>query len=263
MKTKVGKIVKIDVDELRPSLVQPRYRFDDEKIMELAQSIRSHGILQPIIGRIVDGKVEIVAGERRWRAAKIAQLRQVPCIIMDLVENDAMTIALIENIQREDLNPIEEAQAYLKLKSTLALNQEELAEKVGKDRTTVANVMRLLRLPKVVQNMVVEEVLSMGHARALLAVESPDMITMVAKKIAREGLSVRKTEALIRSLKNGYRSEEIKSVDPLQKEIQQKLESSLGTRVALRKEGNGYAMVIYFSDSNHLNGLLDILGVEI
>ena len=174
-----------------------------------------------------------------------------------------MAIALIENIQREDLNPIEEALAYIKLKSSMDLNQEELAEKVGKDRATVANTMRLLKLPKLVQEMVINESISMGHARALLSIEGPDMMAMVAKKIIREGLSVRRVEALIRSLKGGYPAQESKSVDPLQKDIQQKIENSLGTKVALRKEGNGYAMVIYFSDANHLNGLLDMLDIQI
>jgi ParB family chromosome partitioning protein len=263
MKANSKKLVLIDINKLRPSSVQPRHRFDDERLIELAHSIETHGILQPIIARTAGAELEIVAGERRWRAAKIAQLKEVPCIVMDLVTNEAMAIALIENIQREDLNPIEEAHAYLKLKESLLLNQEEVAERVGKDRATVANTMRLLRLPKQVQEMVIEESLSMGHARALLAIESADLMLMVAKKIVREGLSVRRTEALIRSLKNGYQLGDSKPVDPLQKEIQQKLEGTLGTKVNLRKEGNGYAMVIYFSDTNHLNGLLDILGVEI
>lgn len=263
MKIGSKKIIMIDVGQLKPSDFQPRSKFDDEKIMELASSIKNHGILQPIIVRKADGMFEIIAGERRWRAAKIVGLKRIPCIPMEVLSDDAMAIALIENIQREDLNPIEEAQAYLRLKSSMSLNQEELAQKVGKDRATVANVMRLLRLPKRVQDMVVEEALSMGHARALLAVENLDMLGMVAKKIVREGLSVRKTEALIRSLKTGYKLEEGKSADPMQREIQQKLEGALGTRVALRKEGNGYAMVIYFTDANHLNGLLDVLGLEI
>lgn len=263
MKNISEKIVLIDVDELQPSKVQPRTRFDDQKIIELASSIKTHGFLQPILIRNNNGKMEIVAGERRWRAAKILRLKKVPCIVKDLLTEQAMAIALIENIQREDLNPIEEAQAYIKLKASLSLSQEELAEKVGKDRATIANTMRLLRLPKSVQEMVIEESLSMGHARALLSIDSQDMMSMVAKKIVREGLSVRRTEALIRSLKGGYRLEDSKSIDPMQKEIQQKLENALGTRVQLRKEGNGYAMVVYFSDANHLNNILDILDVEI
>jgi ParB family chromosome partitioning protein len=263
MKVAKEKIVLININNLMPSTVQPRTKFDDNKLSELASSIKTHGVLQPIIVRNNNNKIEIVAGERRWRAAKIAKLKQVPCIIMNLLTDQAMAIALIENIQREDLNPIEEALAYRRLKESLSLNQEELAEKVGKDRATVANTMRLLRLPKAVQEMVVEEALSMGHARALLAIDSVDMMSMVARKIIREGLSVRRTEALIRSLKGGFRLEEAKTVDPLQKEIQQKIENILGTRVTLRKEGNGYAMMIYFTDANHLNNLLDILGVEI
>lgn len=265
------KITMIPVEELSASIVQPRSRFDDRKIAELAQSIAAHGILQPLIIRKgVGTKYEIVAGERRFRAAKQISLKQVPCIFMDIENERALSVALVENIQREDLNPIEEAAAYFRLKEFLGLSQEEVAQRVGKDRASVANTIRLLRLPKSVQDLVVNEDISMGHARALLALDSVDMMVMLAKKIVREGLSVRKTEGLIRSIKSGYLPSELRKLseadqdrDPLRKEIQQKLEHAFGTRVVLRRENNGYAMVVHFADAGQLNGLLDVLGVDI
>lgn len=266
------KITFVAVGDLAPSNFQPRTMFDEAKIAELAQSLLEHGILQPLIVREVSsGKYEIIAGERRFRAAKIAAFKTVPCIVMNLVNDTALAIALVENIQREDLNPIEEAFAYKRLKEALKLGQEEIAERVGKDRASVANVMRLLKLPKNVQQMVVEESLSMGHARALLALDSADLMMMVAKKTIREGLSVRRVEGLIRSIKSGYHSSEFKkiftdnakAVEPMHREIQQKLEHVLGTKVNLRKEMNGFSLVIHFSGADQLNGLLDSLGVEI
>lgn len=266
------KIILVPIERLLPSTVQPRLNFDDIKISELAKSISTHGILQPLIVRKAGPeKMEIIAGERRYRASLLAKIKELPCIVMNLITEHALAVALIENIQREDLNPIEEALAYHRLKETSKLSQEELAIRVGKDRATVANIMRLLRLPKVVQNMVVEESLSMGHARALLALDSHDMMTMVAKKIAREGLSVRRVEGLIRSIKSGYLDSQANKQmlsqtqinNPLTKELRQKLERVLGTRVELRKELNGYSVVIHFRDEEQLNGLLDTLGVEI
>ncbi|HXW53651.1 MAG TPA: ParB/RepB/Spo0J family partition protein [Myxococcota bacterium] len=267
-----AKITMVNIEELRPSSVQPRSQFDDEKIAELAESIGQHGILQPLIVRKNQtGALEIVAGERRFRAAHKAKLKKLPCIIMNLVTDDALAVALVENIQREDLNPIEEAMAYLRLKETLKISQEDIASKIGKDRTSIANTMRLLRLPKVVQQMVAMELLSMGHARALLGLDSGDMVVMLAKKINREGLSVRRVEALIRSIKSGYQPTELTKTlnvakderDPLHKEIRQRLEYALGTKVTLKKESGGYAIVIHFANTEQLNGLLDSLGVEI
>lgn len=268
----VNKVSIVPIEKLSPSSLQPRTQFDAEKIKELAKSISSHGVLQPIIVRKrLSGGFEIVAGERRYRAAKLAKLKRVPCIMMDLVDEQALAVALVENVQRQDLNPIEEANAYLRLRETLKLSQEEIAAQIGKDRTTVTNILRLLRLPEVVQVMVVNESLSMGHARALLSLDSGDMIAMVAKKIVREGLSVRRVEALIRAIKGGYQTaeakalikENLKTQDPLQKELRLKLERALGTRVELRKEPPGYALIIHFDGPEQLNGLLDSLGVDL
>lgn len=263
------KIISIAIENLQPSLMQPRTLFDGARIKELAESIVAHGVLQPLIVRKMHGvSYEIVAGERRYRACKLARLAHIPCIVMDLVDEEALAIALVENVQRQDLNPIEEANAYLRLKDTLKLNQEEIAARIGKDRATVANMLRLLRLPKMVQTLVINESLSMGHARALLSLDSSDMMTMVAKKTLREGLSVRKVEALIRAIKSGYQeskmllSEPGRALDPQQRDLRLRLERALGTRVELRKEETGYAVIIHFNGAQQLNGLLDILGVD-
>ena len=266
-----SKIVQVALQNLVPSSVQPRTIFDGDKINELAESITVHGVLQPlIVRRLTKDMFEIVAGERRFRAGKLSGLRQLPCIIMDIVDEEALAIALVENVQRQDLNPIEEANAYSRLKKTLKLSQEEIASRVGKDRASVANMLRLLRLPEFVQNLVINESLSMGHARALLSLDSVDMMSMVAKKTLREGLSVRKVEAMIRALKAGYNSPEARTMldantkkfDPLEKDLRLRLERALGTRVELRREEKGYAVIIHFDGPHQLNGLLDMLNVE-
>lgn len=267
-----AKITQIATNDLIPSAVQPRTKFDEEKIAELAESISAHGVLQPLIVRkLCAGGFEIVAGERRFRACKLAGISRIPCVVMDLVDEDALAIALVENVQRQDLNPIEEANAYFRLKETLKLSQEAIAERIGKDRATVANILRLLRLPDFVQTMVINEALTMGHARALLSLDSTDMMTLVAKKTVREGLSVRRVEALIRSIKSGFNNPETKALmadglrdkDPLQKELRLRLERALGARVELRKEEMGFAVTIHFNGSQQLNGLLDLLGIDI
>lgn len=264
------KVSAIAIDALEPSQVQPRTYFNDNALMELASSIALHGVLQPILVRKTrGGNYEIIAGERRWRAAQIARLKKIPCIIMELESDESMAIALIENIQREDLNPIEEALAYKKLKDAYKLSQEEVAERVGKDRASVANALRLLRLPSAIQEMVIKEKMSMGHARALLALDSADMMMMVAKKTLREGLSVRRVEAIIRAIKNGFNFNDDKkknaglNSEPIYREIQQKLEYELESKVELKKENNIYSVTIYLYSDEQLNKLLDRFGVEI
>lgn len=271
MRASAPKITLIEIIKIVTSTIQPRTKFDDDKVAELAQSIAAHGILQPLIVRNSDKTLyEIVAGERRYRAAKIVGLTKIPCIVMNVMNDKALAIALVENIQRQDLNPIEEAQAYSRLKETMGLSQEEVAARVGKDRASVANTIRLLKLPQIVQSLVVGGEISMGHARALLALESQEMMAMVAKKIIRDNMSVRKTEALIRSLKSGHttsdglRSKAMSDEELIiQRDIQKKLEEALGTRVALKRENSGYAIVVHFATVNQLNGILEVLGVEI
>jgi ParB family chromosome partitioning protein len=266
---KKPQITMVKIEDLSPSTVQPRYKFDNARLAELSESIAVHGILQPLIVRKNHvNRLEIVAGERRFRAARLAGIKQLPCIIMELITDTALAIALVENIQREDLNPIEEARAYLRLKETLGIKQDEIASRVGKDRSSVANSMRLLRLPPVVQELLANETLSMGHARALLSLDSVDMITLTAKKIAREGLSVRRVESLVRTLKNGYQQGEEKLFwetlkNPVLKEIEKRLQQSLGIKVTLKKELAGYHIVMNVADDDQLNALLDIFEIEI
>ncbi|OPZ23388.1 MAG: putative chromosome-partitioning protein ParB [bacterium ADurb.BinA186] len=267
------KITSISPALLIPSISQPREQFDDEKIGELAASIKQYGILQPILVRkTTQAQFEIIAGERRWRAAKLAQLKKLPCVVTNLINEDAFAVALIENIQREDLNPIEEANAYKRLIKALNINQDQVAQRVGKDRATIANTLRLLRLPKDIQDMVSNAEISMGHARALLALDNQEIISFVAKKIIREGLSVRRVESLIRALKNGSASlvetkknlgaQEI--VEPMVKEIQKKIEYELGLKAILKRESNGaYVLSISFLSASQLNDILDRLSIEI
>ncbi len=268
------KISSISLDSLSPSMVQPREQFDDDKINELAESIKQYGILQPILVRrtTARGLLEIIAGERRWRAAKVARLKKIPCIITNILNEEAFAVALVENIQREDLNPIEEAHAYKRLIEALNIHQDQVAARVGKDRATIANTLRLLRLPKNIQDMVSGSEISMGHARAILSLDNQEIMAMVAKKIVREGLSVRRVESLIRSLKNGTASSEIRKnnlgftaiSDPMIKEIQKKIEYELGLKANLKKEPSGtYVLAISFQSTDQLNEILDRLAIEI
>ena len=189
---------QLSIDEILPSDAQPRQYFDEAHLEELAGSIRDHGVLQPIVVRKrAPSQYEIVAGERRWRAAQRAGLRVIPAVIADVAEQDMLTLALVENVQRQDLNPIEEAEAFQRLHVELGYSQSEIAKAVGKDRTTIANALRLLKLPKVVQGAVLDGRLSMGHARSLLALSTDDAMVKTAREVEQKGLSVRQTEALV------------------------------------------------------------------
>src|SRR6185436_14898434 len=189
-------LIEIDLDQLEPAESQPRKYFDEEKLNELAISIRANGIIQPIVARRFGERFQIIAGERRWRAAKIAGLQKIPCIIKEVPEANILEISLIENIQRQELNPIEEATAYKNLLERLNVTQEEIAQRVGKDRTSITNALRLLRLPEDIQRLVEEDKLSMGHARALLSIDSPDIQRTLAMEISSKNLSVRETERI-------------------------------------------------------------------
>jgi ParB family chromosome partitioning protein len=196
---------ELDIDLLSPNPSQPRVQMDDTKLDELAQSIRSHGVIQPVLVRKVGDRNEIVAGERRWRAAQRAGLLKVPVVYREIPDDKMLEVALIENIQREDLNPIEEAQAYRRLTDEFHLSQEAIAAGVGKDRATVANYMRLLKLPAEVRNELASGALSMGHARALVTLPTEASQRSVAREIVARGLSVRETEALVRQEKHSAR----------------------------------------------------------
>src|ERR687883_2004720 len=189
------EMVDLDLDLIEPNNFQPRTTFDEERLEQLAQSIRANGIIQPLlVRRLPSERYQLVAGERRWRAAQRAGLLKVPCVIKEIPEDKMLELALVENIQRQELNAIEEAQAYKRLIETLGFTQEIVAQRVGRDRTFITNYLRLLRLPEDIQRMVEAEQISMGHARALLGVDEPDIQRRLAKEVSEKGLSVRQTE---------------------------------------------------------------------
>lgn len=226
-------VQSLDPKLIDPNPDQPRTRFNDSAIEELAQSIRSDGVIQPILVRPSGARYLIIAGERRWRAAQVAGLDRVPAIIREIDDDKVLEIALIENIQREDLNPIEIAQALLRLGQELELSHEELAQRTGKDRTTVTNLLRLLRLPIEVQQLLAENKIAMGHARALLALDEEQDRISVAEQVIRKGLSVRAVEQLIKQMLQPEAPKPVKTVDPNVAAAVESLEGALGAPVRL------------------------------
>src|SRR5919199_2389520 len=197
------ELLEVDIDLIEPSPMQPRTHFDENRLEELAQSIRSNGIVQPLLLRRHGARYQLVAGERRWRAAQRAGLQRVPAVVRDIPDNKLLELALIENIQRQELNPIEEAHAYKRLIETFGLTQEMVAQRVGRDRTFITNYLRLLRLPEDIQQLVEIEKLSTGHARALLGIDDPEIQRKLAKNVIDKGLSVRKTEYVVKGTIEG------------------------------------------------------------
>ena len=241
----------LKLSDIEPNREQPRKNFDKEALQELADSIKQFGIIQPIVVQKKDDYYEIIAGERRWRAAKLAKLKEVPVIIKEYSDREVMEIALIENIQRKDLNPIEEALAYKSLIDEYSLKQEELANRVSKSRTAIANSMRLLKLTDSVQNMLINDEISMGHARALLTLEQEDLQIEAAKTIVSKGLSVRDTEKLVKSILN---PKQVKLPIPsaeaaIYDAIANKLREKMGTKVSInhKKNGKGKIEIEYYS----------------
>lgn len=251
------------IELVRPNRSQPRKNFAADKLEELAASIREQGIIQPLVVTKKENCYEIIAGERRWRAAQKAGLREVPVVIREASDQAALELALIENIQRQDLNAIEEANAYRSLVEQLAISQEEVARRVGKNRTTVTNSLRLLKLPEDVQRDIVEERLSMGHARALLALERPDLIEKARHEILRRQLSVRGAEELVRKLKlnpNPVPARRPQQPDLLLSSLEEQLQKRFQSRVAIRKSGaRGGRLEIHFSDADELTRIIDLL----
>lgn len=248
------RMVKIAL--LEPNQSQPRMRFDQEQMEELAESIKQHGILQPLLVQKKDGFYEIIAGERRWRAAKLAGLKEVPVVIRQYTPQESVEIALIENLQREDLNPIEEAKAYQRLIQEFGLKQEEIAEKVSKNRTTITNAMRLLKLDEGIQNMVIENVISSGHGRALLGLEDPAMQLKAAKMIVEDKLSVRETERLVKRLlreaeeKDKPKKEE-KNINFIYQNLEERMKTIMGTKVTIhnKDKNKGRIEIEYYSEA--------------
>lgn len=251
------------VEELKPHQQQPRKTFNDAKMAELVASIREKGVIQPLVVRHAGDHYQIIAGERRWRASQKAGLKEVPVVIQDVSEDWAMEMALIENIQREDLNPIEEAEAYRYLMSTFDLSQEEVARRVGRERPTVANSLRLLRLPEMIQQDVVAGQLTMGHARAMLALESAARIKEVRDQVVKKQFSVRQTEALVKKLKGGVTKAVARKskLDPEMVDLAARLQRSLGTKVSILPQargGKGGKIEISYYSPDELERLLDI-----
>lgn len=251
---------ELDIDLLTPNPKQPRLDMNDQRLDELAQSIGSNGVLQPILVRRHRDHFEIVAGERRWRAAQRAGLLKVPVVVRDISDDKLLEVALIENIQRENLNPIEEAQAYRRLSDELSLSQDVIAASVGKDRATISNYMRLLRLPAEVRGDVAAGVLSMGHARALLTLADDAQQRNVAREVIASGLSVRETEALVRRDPKAAPSVPVrKPVDPNTRAAEEQLRLTLGTRVRIVRKGSGGRLEIDFASEDELQRLYDVL----
>ena len=257
-----GILVKLTMVE--PNRKQPRKDFNEDSLQELADSIRQVGLIQPILVQDRKDHYEIVAGERRWRAAKIAGLKEIPVIIRNYTEQEIMEISLIENIQREDLNPIEEAQAYKRLLTEFNLKQDEVAERVSKSRTAVTNSIRLLKLDDRVQQMVIEDMLSTGHARALLSVENPEEQYGLAQKIFDERLNVRDVEKLVKNLHKPQKEKKETGSSTMQaiyQDIDDKLKQKLSTKVVITSKGEGSGKIeIEFYNHEDLDRLLDMIG---
>ncbi|MFC4619701.1 ParB/RepB/Spo0J family partition protein [Camelliibacillus cellulosilyticus] len=259
-------IQEISLKDLRPNPYQPRKTFDEESIQELKSSIEVHGVIQPLIVRKGIKGYDIVAGERRYRAAIEAKLTTVPAVVKTFTDQEMMEIALIENLQRENLNPIEEALAFRKLMEELGLTQEELSKKVGKSRPYIANQIRLLQLDRAVQSLIAEGKLSMGHGRALLGIKNKNKLPIVVDKVIKEQMNVRDLEKLIQKINQNVsretsRKKEIK-LSPILREKETMLKQRFGTSVSIRqssKKGKGKIEIEYFSDDD-LNRILDILG---
>ena len=259
--TGTGEIL-VKINEVEPNREQPRKDFDEDSLMELADSIKQFGILQPLIVQKKKDYYEIIAGERRWRAAKIASVKEVPIIIKEYTNQEIVEISLIENIQRENLNPIEEAMAYKRLLEEFNLKQDEVAERVSKSRTAVTNSMRLLKLSERVQQMIVDDMISTGHARALLAIDDEEQQYMLANKIFDEKLSVRETEKLVKALKNPKK--EVKKAKQehmfVYTNLEEHMKNIIGTKVSVNPKANGKGKIeIEYYSEDELERIYDLI----
>lgn len=253
----------LDINKIKANKKQPRKYFDEDKLVLLSESIKEHGMIQPIIVQKDGEDYSIIAGERRWRAAKKASLKEVPVIVMDIADSAVLEVSLIENIQRQDLNPIEEASAYKRLIHDFKLTQEDLARKIGKSRTSITNTMRLVQLDERVQQFIIEESLSEGHGRALLGLESKDDQFSAAQKVIDEGLSVRETERIVSGFHKAKPVAKKMKMDPYFKDIEKRLAKSMGTKVSLKpKAKNKGKIEIEYYSMDDLNRLLEYLKLE-
>lgn len=254
--------ILLKINQVEPNRDQPRKEFDEDALLELADSIKQFGVLQPLLVQKKKDYYEIIAGERRWRAAKLAGLKEVPVLIKSYTDQEIVEISLIENIQRENLNPIEEAMAFKRLLEEFHLKQDEVAERVSKSRTAVTNSMRLLKLSDKVKQMIIDDMISTGHARALLAIEDEEQQYLLATKIFDEKLSVRETEKLVKSLKNPKK--EIKKTTPehqfIYNDIAEKMKSIMGTKVNINAKANGKGKIeIEYYSEEELERIYDLM----
>lgn len=259
--------IMMDINKVEPNRDQPRKKFDEDALLELSESLKQYGILQPLLVQKRDDYYEIIAGERRWRAAKKAEMKEIPVIIKQLTDQEIMEISLIENIQREDLNPIEEALAYKRLLTEFELKQDEVADRVSKSRSAVTNALRLLKLSDKVQQMVIDEMLTTGHARTLLGIEDQEQQYVIAQKIFDEKLSVRDTEKLVKNLQNEKKNEDngtAKKIDPkleaIYKDLEEQMKRILGTKVTInhKDEKRGRLEIEYYSQ-DELDRIIDLI----
>ena len=254
--------ILLKINQVEPNRDQPRKEFDEDALLELADSIKQFGVLQPLLVQKKKDYYEIIAGERRWRAAKLAGLKEVPVLIKSYTDQEIVEISLIENIQRENLNPIEEAMAFKRLLEEFHLKQDEVAERVSKSRTAVTNSMRLLKLSEKVKQMIIDDMISTGHARALLAIEDEEQQYLLATKIFDEKLSVRETEKLVKSLKNPKK--EVKKTTPehqfIYNDIAEKMKSIMGTKVNINAKANGKGKIeIEYYSEEELERIYDLM----
>ena len=262
-KTNENGVIELKVNQIEPNREQPRKNFDEDALQELADSIKKHGIIQPLVVQKKGEYYEIIAGERRWRAAKIAGLKHIPVVIKDYSEQEMVEIALIENIQRQDLNPIEEAMAFKQLMQEYDLKQDELAERVSKSRTAVTNSMRLLKLPQKIMEMVINNELSSGHARTLLSIEDEDLQIKVAELVILKQMSVRETENYVKKLQNNKnKSKDTKNTDNdfVYRDIENRIKEIVGTKVKVNHKNNGKGKIeIEFYSDDELERIYDLL----
>jgi ParB family chromosome partitioning protein len=256
-----GEIL-IKINQVEPNRDQPRKDFDEDALLELSDSIKQFGILQPLLVQKKKDYYEIIAGERRWRAAKLAGLKEIPVVIKTYTEQEIVEISLIENIQRENLNPIEEAMAYKRLLEEFSLKQDEVAERVSKSRTAVTNSMRLLKLSERVQQMIVDDMITTGHARALLAIDDEEQQYLIANKIFDEKLSVRETEKLVKALKNPKKVQKAEKVENafIYDNLEEKMKNIMGTKVNVNQKANGKGRIeIEYYSEDELERIFDMI----
>ena len=254
-----NSVVYIDINNIKPNENQPRKVFDEDRIAELSASIIEHGIIQPLVIRKNRTGYEIVAGERRWRAARKAELKEVPCLIRDFTDEENMLIAIIENMQREDLNPIEEAEGLNQMIKTYGLTQEEVSKSVSKSRPYITNALRLLKLPKEIQNFVTEGKMTTGHARALINIEDKKLQADICRKIIEDGLSVRKVEELAATAGKPKKKAAKKSKSPDTLHVESELKHLYGTKVSINQKGKKGTIQLEYYSVDELNRLIELL----